>query len=1077
MTARARDVSKGAAALVGLVAAIVGIPWALLALGESLPTSLPSPHDVAAWAGHPITDSALLRVLGLLCWAIWALFAIAIAIEVTARTGRGLGRSARRARSAAGLLHVPGLQGFAGACVLTAMLVLPQRVQPAGAYRAAPATTSAQVKAEPAVSVHPGRDGAVRVPAISAWRRYVVQRYDSPWSIAERQLGDGSRWRELRDSEGRLLSEVVPDAPRPGHARLPATSGGHSTAPRVLHPGDVVHLPPGSPMPDEPETVAEPARPAATTRPQEPAGVAGSPAAVVPRSPAGGRWGTPAGASRSEVAATPRAGAPAGAAMAMPDAAGTTPRQPDGAVMAVPDAAGTTSRQPDAASATPHVASRLPGSGDVALATVDEPPHADAATSGLSASAATPADLSPPLMSSVDSAPSRSHAAAPGSEPPVLLTVPANHVGRRPAVSVAFVEAGLLSAAVFAILEVLRRRQRQHRPFGRRIRLPETGLMGTELALRVGGRPDLADRVERAMNALVTSATGSATPMPSVLGAVVDAGALELLLDQPSSPPPPWTASAEGFRWRLADEGLGSAASQCSALLPALAPLGRAAGSTAEVLLNLEAAGILTVTGDDERAAGVVRGLAGSLSGLPWTKAVNLVLVGFGRELEAAPQVRTVSVLGEALTELRSTAAVMAGLLDRHHCRDCQTARLGGLAGDGWPPTIVLCVDRPTDADLARLAEVAVPGRGVAAVIVGAPGRTSGWTLSADLSPSPVDPLRLAVEPTMLPKGELDAVGLLFERASDQAGVALGEPPYDRVELGVEGLSTDPPLPVATSAEPAVADRDAEAEAGGVASRSAGPGPAVLIRVLGTVEVEGGSEFKRAKSRELAIYLAMHPHGVGEAELDEALWPSDGGRVVPASTRDSTVSVARTALGGPGRLLPAQGQGRDKRYQVSGQVGSDFAVFCALHRQGRLAQSAEPLVEALELVRGRPFEGVASGRTFTWVHTEGHARHIEAEVGDAADLAAKLLLERGQPFEARWAARQGLAADPLCERLWVRLMEAADDLGEGQEVERLMDELDGVLELGGDFSGLHPNTLAAYERFRRRPSRRGAGPH
>jgi len=52
-------------------------------------------------------------------------------------------------------------------------------------------------------------------------------------------------------------------------------------------------------------------------------------------------------------------------------------------------------------------------------------------------------------------------------------------------------------------------------------------------------------------------------------------------------------------------------------------------------------------------------------------------------------------------------------------------------------------------------------------------------------------------------------------------------------------------------------------------------------------------------------------------------------------------------------------------------------------------------------------------------------------------------------------------------------MQAADDLGESQEIERLMDELDIALELGGDFSGLHPNTLAAYDRFRRgnRPRR------
>jgi hypothetical protein len=59
----------------------------------------------------------------------------------------------------------------------------------------------------------------------------------------------------------------------------------------------------------------------------------------------------------------------------------------------------------------------------------------------------------------------------------------------------------------------------------------------------------------------------------------------------------------------------------------------------------------------------------------------------------------------------------------------------------------------------------------------------------------------------------------------------------------------------------------------------------------------------------------------------------------------------------------------------------------------------------------------------------------------------------------------------LAERLWVKLMEAADALGESRELERIMDEMDAVLELGGDFSGLHPNTLAVYDRLRRRPDR------
>jgi hypothetical protein len=119
-------------------------------------------------------------------------------------------------------------------------------------------------------------------------------------------------------------------------------------------------------------------------------------------------------------------------------------------------------------------------------------------------------------------------------------------------------------------------------------------------------------------------------------------------------------------------------------------------------------------------------------------------------------------------------------------------------------------------------------------------------------------------------------------------------------------------------------------------------------------------------------------------------------------------------------------------------------------------------------VRGRPFGDLDAGPGFQWLHIEGHVHHMQAEIADAADLAAGLYLQAGDAMAARWAARRGLLAEPYTERLWVRLMEAADGLGESQEIERIMDDLNVVLELEGDFTGLHPNTLAAYERLSRR---------
>jgi DNA-binding SARP family transcriptional activator len=634
----------------------------------------------------------------------------------------------------------------------------------------------------------------------------------------------------------------------------------------------------------------------------------------------------------------------------------------------------------------------------------------------------------------------------------------------------ALLEAGLAGAAILSTVGLLRRRQARHRPLGRRIRLPDPALAATELALRRTETPDRVALIQRALTTLTA-------PAPPVVGLVVDNDSVELLLAHPIPPPDPWLASSEGFRWRIgaADiAALKTGANDGSAPLPALAPLGRVAAGTADALLNLEAAGLVTVDGDPARAAGLLHAVATNLVGAPWARATDLILVGFPPSMSAADNVRITTSLDDLADELRETAAIMAATLRLNHCDDALAGRLRGIAGDGWPPVVILCARRPTPSEAQLLALVTTPGSGVVAVVANAgAAAASGWTIDVDRQPCPVNPLRVAVEPTVLDAAAAAAIAELLEIAEDDEGAALDDPPYDRIEISVE-----------RSAEVSVLRGDGhrrDARNGTSAHNGAHRHPRVepaappevgdppiLVRVLGSVEVEGAAEFKRAKSRELVVYLAMHPNGVGEAELDEALWGSAGARVVISSTRDSTVSVARSALGGAARLLPAQGQGREKLYRLGPEVASDWSQFCTLHRYGRQHRSAAALHQALELVRGRPFEAVVSGRTFGWIHTEGHGRHIEAEVADAADLAAGLCLDAGDPIAARWAARRGLLAEPYTERLWVRLMEAADAVGESQEIERIMDEMDVVLELEGDFTGLHPNTLAAYDRLSRR---------
>ncbi len=922
------DIGRGLASLLGLIVVLVGVPTALIALGGGPASIASGGHGFLSGLRGPVTDSALLQAASLFCWLLWALFVLAVVTELIRHMPGFRGQAVEGRPS----LRVPGLQGLARTLVLTSMLL----VSPRGMARSGPGAPLPPLPEPMLVVAHRAREMRPATPAEQEGVRYVVQRYDSPWRIAERHLGDGTRWREIRDEHGRSLV----------HAHQPGA--------RTIFAGEVLLLPADAEIPASP----------AVSRPSPPLESFPARSGAAPLSPA-----PPA----ERVVATPRPPLPA-----------TGP-------------------------AVPSPPEPIPGP-----AAGPAPPSPPSPIPPLPSRPTIPAPATPPRPQGGN-----------GSAPPAIFAVNSRPHGGQ-SLPATLAEAGLLSAAVLVIVGRLRRRQSRHRPAGRRIRLPGRHLAAVEGALRQGERPDLLDAVDHALATLAGDLSRAGRVPPDVLGVVADPAFVEILIERPASPPAGWTLSSEGFRWRTEAE-LARAESDpgASTPLPALVPLGQAAGGDAEVLINLEAARVLGVSGDPVRAAGVVRAIATSLAGVPWGQASNVIVVGFGKELAALEHIRAVSSINEVAAELLAIAEMMG----RAH-----PDQRKGLA-----PTILLCARPASREELRTLADVTGQGSTIAAVIpLGeAPAR---WVIDADADPMPVDPIRLAVQPTILSAADLEDIGRLLDVARDEGGATLADEPYDAIELSAEGREEF--LPVRPTA--------------------------VFVRVLGTVEVEAAGEFRRAKSRELVVYLAMHPSGVGEAELDEALWPSDRGRVVAAATRDSTVSVARTAVGGPARLLPAQGQGREKRYQLGPDVGSDWAMFCALSHQARGSGEVDPLRQALELVRGRPFEGAVSGRTYGWIHTEGHGWHIEAEVADAADVAAAMYLEEGRPLDARWAARQGLTADPLAERLWVRLMQAADALGESLEIERIMDEMDVVLELGGDFSGLHPNTLRAYDRLSRR---------
>ena len=608
----------------------------------------------------------------------------------------------------------------------------------------------------------------------------------------------------------------------------------------------------------------------------------------------------------------------------------------------------------------------------------------------------------------------------------------------------------LLGIGFVGTIDRLRRAQQRHRPLHATLRLPDLRWHGIERRFRAGMDPWFVSDVEDVLCRIGTvSAPGRIPDISSVqvtddaievvLVGEVDRQSLEVVGEVVDVVP----GSAGMLRVRRqahAKRGVQHADLRPERIpCPALVTAQNEGAGMAMQLVNLESGGPYRVTGSWEERSESISFVALELCMSPWGRQLEVNLIGHEGSFPPALPVSVGTDPEELIAAAHLRRLHLRRLVDERGWRTLHSARRAST-DPLWNTMVVLCgpaVAADVEAELCELASDHCSGLAVVTAGAGAEHRQ----LQLDLSHAELSlPVRN--------RAVLDAVEGLVDGASDHVFIDPAEG-RQRVDRGTQvalasGWRSRSSAPEGTRiGAQEVVRNDAQIE----------------VRVLGPVEVAGSARpFSRAWARELVVYLAMHPTGVANEIWSTALWPD---RLLAPSSLHSTASVARRALGTDvdGNDHLPRGHGR---LQMGPYVTTDWTRFDAL------AGNDEPTGwrEALELVRGRPFDGL---RATDWLILEGVGPAVEARVVDVATSFAEWCLDAGDPAGATWSARRGLLASPYDERLYRVLMRAADAAGNPAGVEAVMTEL--VRLVADDvepFDSVHPETLDLYRSLSRR---------
>jgi nucleoid-associated protein YgaU len=1010
-------VVRGLLALALLLGMVVGIPVVLLAVRST--SYLGEFTDLQRLTGDltaPDDGSLFLAVLALVAWIGWATFALAVLLEVPAQL-RGVPTVRLR-----GLGVQQSLAGGLVAAVL-AVVVLPGTAdaaeRPAAAGSVAP-SSSVVVDAlhEPATADHPGGAPQVRDRGSDVCE---VRWGDTLWDIAVERLGDGAQWRRI--------ARLNYDRAQPDGGRLDRS---HRLRPgwRLVLPASQEEEPPGT---GSRVHVVEP----------------GETLSGIAREELGSadRWPEIRDASSSIVE-------PGGARLTDPDLIypGWTVRLPaDGTP------AGRISH-PDAHSAPkPHEAAAPRGREDAVDGEKLDPLWSATAEGSTS----TPTTITPS-----DAHSGRASVAARSGTTPASADEAGDDAG--PLADVSDVRTvggvgGLLAACLVLLLAARRARQQRRRRPGQRIPLPPPSVLATEARLRSVADVAGVFHIDLALRALAAEQRSLGRPLPGLRSARLTRTHLELYLAEAAPLPAPWTSTSDPTVWAMPHEDLtAQAESDMRAPYPALVTVGHDL-EDAHVLLDLEHAAALAVEGDRRETLPVLAGVAVELATSPWADDLLVTLVGCLPELPATVatgRLRQVDRIEQLIADLEGRAADVERVLLDAGVPDLAVARGTGVADDAWPPEIVILAGDVPGALRERLERVLyrVPRVGVAAVTAGT--ALGEWRLRVDASAglARLDPVGVALRPQRLDGPEYADVLELLATAD---AAAVGGPSWasdlPSLEQALADLPAPDPAAPASAADlsdasaelmPRGADvEDAEVAATGGVVRM--PGRAPYVRLLGPVDVLGarGPEpvtlkdgravaSHLARATALVAYLASRPGGATMEQVSEALSPV---RRLTPNTIWSLASRTRKWLGSDPDGLPYFPRTSDAgASMLHPAVRTDWSDWLDLVGDDVTSTPLSRLLEALALVRGRPFEGVTE-RHYVWA--DPLRQEMVAGIVDVAHEVVRRALLIPDGAAARKAVSVGKLVDPTNELLWRDALRIEYVAGTRESRKRLVEQL------------------------------------